>query len=242
MTRKVIIVKGYSEDLTELHSDNYYVNSYVSFFKSIAGGAYEIDEIITLLEPSAFNLQETISKLNIEYCIIVFIGHGATQKNYQLFKLNKTEIIQPGQLNFIADRNLIILESCRSEVDSVLAVDLSDKLPKFKYGGTVRAPIDRIKAKELYFQSINNTDHGIVICFACTSNEEAWNYYFSFGLLQKSQDYHLESMFHFQVHSIQTMMKILIMQLPKFVQTKIAETQTPEINGTIEFPFVVSKF
>jgi hypothetical protein len=242
MNRKVIIIKGYSEDLSELHADNYYVNSYYTYFKSIAGGAYESDEIVQLLEPKSVDLDLLISKLGIEYCVIIFIGHGATQDNYQLFKLNKTEIIQPGQLNFQADKTLVILESCRSEVDNVLAVDLSDKLPKFKYGGTVRSPIDRVKAKDLYFQNIRTCNNGIVLCFACSINEEAFNYYFSYGLIQKSHDYHLDSSFHLQVHSIQTIMAVLIKQLPNFVHTKIGKIQTPKINGKFDYPFAISKF
>lgn len=242
MNRRAIIIKGYSEDLSELHADNYYVNSYYAYFRSIAGGAYETDEIVQLSEPKSVDLDLLTAELGIEYCVIVFIGHGASQNNYQLFKLNKTEIIQPGQLSFKADKTLVILESCRSEVNNVLPVDLSDKLPKFKYGGTVRSPIDRAKAKDLYFQYIKTCNNGIVLCFACSIDEEAFNYYFSYGLIQKSHDYHLDSSFHLQVHSIQTIMTVLIKQLPKFVYTKIGKIQTPEINGKFDYPFAISKF
>lgn len=37
-------------------------------------------------------------EIRVDFAVIVYIGHGATQDNNQLFQLSENEIIKPGQL------------------------------------------------------------------------------------------------------------------------------------------------
>ncbi len=236
------MVRGLSNSQDELNTDNFYLNCYYTFFRSKAGGAYEESEITTIEEPTAKELNSTTANSTLNYCIIVLIGHGASQENNQLFQLNKDEIILAGQLNPNCEKNLIILESCRSEIENVLTVDLNDKLPKFKYGGIVRSPINRQKARELYNEHLKNCKVGQAVCFACRKGEEAYNYYFSMGLIQSSFNWHLESGNHYSVLPIDGLMSYLSIEIPKLTQEKISENQTPEIIGNFDFPIAVSKF
>lgn len=41
------------------------------------------------------------------------------------------------------EKQLIIVESYRDILNKVFLIDLNDKLPKFEYGGIVRAPLTK---------------------------------------------------------------------------------------------------
>ncbi|MFT3934415.1 MAG: hypothetical protein QM726_12410 [Chitinophagaceae bacterium] len=242
MDRKVFIIKGYSKTDKELALDRYYSESYQNYFSSIAGGAYESGDIIYIEEPTVEEVNNILAGFNLDYSVIVLIGHGATQDDKQLFQLNNAEIIRPGQINPPSSKSLFILESCRTEVKNILAVDLNDKIPKFKYGGIVRAPISREKSRELYNEQINNCADGIVVCFACSNTETAKNFYFSLVLLQIGFNWHLEHWHHFETLTITKLMPHIATEVDKIAVEKTGEHQTPEISGALNFPFVVSKF
>ena len=240
--RKVFLVKGYSETLEESNSDNFYINCYYTFFLSIAGGAYKESEIVTIEQPAATDLEQILRQEELDFGILVYIGHGATQSDNQLFQLNENEIIKAGQFIITAKKQLIILESCRSKREDVLTVDLVDKIPKFKYGGIVRSPINKNKAREIYNNYLKDCKDGVAICFACSNDQTANNYYFSIGLIQNAFNWHLESGNHHVVLSIDTLMNYLSEELPKFSKETNGEIQKPEMKGFYNYPFAVSKF
>jgi hypothetical protein len=242
MDRKIFIIKGYSDTATELDVDRHYVGKYSDYFQSIAGGAYDGNEIISLEEPTVKILNETLAKFDLDFVVIILIGHGATQNDNLLFTLNKNEIIKPGQIKTNADKNLILIESCRIEAQNIYTVDLNDQIPKFKYGGLVRTPISRKKSKEIYDEQLSKCGNGTVVCFACSSNEIARNFYFSLVLLQTSFNWHLEHWHHFETLTISRLMPHVTTEVRNFVQNMFGQNQTPEINGGLEFPFSVSKF
>ena len=51
MTRLALIINGYSKTEEEKKSDILFVQSYYYYFNSIAGGAWEADEIMVMDEP-----------------------------------------------------------------------------------------------------------------------------------------------------------------------------------------------
>ncbi len=241
MNRKILIIKGHSKNDIELNEDNAYINYYYNFFRSIAGGAYEEDEIICLSEPISNKLKQLVLELKPDYLIIVLLGHGATQDDKQLFQLNSNEIIKAGQLILESSKQLIILESCRTDIKNIFTVDLTDKLPKFKYGGVVKRPLSRIEARQLYTKQLYNCENGIVICFACRKNEEAVNYYFSLAVIQIAFDWHLENG-NSTTLSIVSLMNYLEYELPRFTIEQINKIQVPDMKGNINFPIAVSKY
>ena len=241
MNRKILIIKGHSKDDYELNTDNLYITYYFNFFRSIAGGAYEEGEIICLSEPTTDKLKQFILELKADYLILVLLGHGATQNDKQLFELNSNEIIKAGQLILEANKQLIILESCRTDSENIFTVDLTDKLPQFRSGGKVVRPLNRIEARQLYLEQLNNCENGVVVCFACRQNSEAINYYFSLGIIQVAFDWHLKNG-RYKTLSIISLMNYLEHELPKFTEEQINEIQIPELKGNINFPIAVSKY
>lgn len=242
MIRRVILITGHPQNEEDRNSDNFYLNYYYNYFRGNSGGAYESDEILVYEQPTVSELKILTSVFLADYAVIVLIGHGATTNENQVFQINENEIIKAGQLEFEIDKQLIIVESCRNIHDKVFIIDLNDKLPKFKYGGIVRAPINRDKAKELYNNKIRECNNGMTICLACSKDESAWNYYFSFSLIQASFNWHLSSHNHFQTLGINSIMEFVKLNVHQVAKKEVDEDQNPEIIGIEDFPFSVSKF
>ena len=242
MIRRVILITGHPQDEEDRNSDNYYLNYYYNYFRGNSGGAYDEDEILVFEEPKVTQLKSLVKDFKADYAVIVLIGHGATTNEKQAFQINENEIIKAGQLELDIDKQLIIVESCRNIHNKVFLIDLNDKLPKFKYGGTVRAPINRDKAKELYNNRILKCNNGLTVCLACGKNESAWNYYFSFSLIQAGFNWHLSSQNHFQTLGIGSLMDFVKTNVKELSKKEVDEEQNPEIIGTEDFPFSVSKF
>ena len=118
MVRLALIIKGHSNSETEAQSDILFVKSYYQFLNSIAGGAWEENEIIFLDEPEFSEYLDIINTLKPTYAVTILIGHGATINDHQLFKLNENVVVKPGQFILDAPKQLIILESCRSYLDT----------------------------------------------------------------------------------------------------------------------------
>ncbi|RXJ52630.1 hypothetical protein [Gelidibacter gilvus] len=238
MKRKVFIIVGHPHNNEQRDSFEKFSNYYRIFFNDISGGAYENEEIVIFNQPTVEILKSEINSSNEDFGIIILIGHGATKENNQLFQINKIEIIKAGQLDFNFKKQIIILESCRDEITDIQTVDLSDKTPKFRDGGTYTNPISREKSKDLYFEQLNKCEDGLVICLACSRNESASNFYYSSTLLQIGKNWHLNRANHSQILKINELMFLTTIQ----VSNKTQNIQNPEMLGIKEFPFVVSKF
>lgn len=193
MFRLGIIIKGYSKNELELRSDREYVKNYLSFLTTTAGGAWDPEEeLIVLEDPTIVDLENIIDNSEPHYVLLIMIGHGATQEEKQLFQINENTIIQAGQLALDVDKQLVILESCRSHVNGkIKIVDLKDRPPQFRYGGLVRRPRTLEESRNLYNSVIEECENGLVICYPCSDNEVAAGYYFSFALIRRSFEWHL---------------------------------------------------
>jgi len=242
ITKNVILIKGYSKSDDELVLTKKMFSSYSDFFKSIAGGSYEDYEIITLNEPSVDELKILMDEKKLDFVILVFIGHGAIQEGKQLFQLNLKEIIQAGQLELDVDKQLIIFESCRNNRYSIPTIDLSDKMPNYKKGGVIRIPIKKTIAKKRYEQIVLDCDKGVVVCFACSVDQEAINFYFSKALLEISNKWHLDLRNYNQFLGIKDLMKKTSNQVSDLALRDMGEIQTPNILGDNDFPFVICKY
>jgi len=242
LKRNVILINGHSKSESEKKSDNDLIHYYSNYFKSIAGGVYEDYEIIRLIEPTIGELKVLIQERKPDFVIIVFIGHGATQNGKQLFLTKEDQIIQAGQLVLEVDKQLIIFESCRSITNSLLTIDLSDKIPNYKKGGVFRIPLSKNKARNLYNQELQKCDKGVVICFACSVNEEAWNFYFSYSLIDISHKWHSDIRNWNQTLGIQDLMPAIITVVSKTALEEETQNQTPVVNGVVNFPFAICKF
>ncbi len=242
INRKVFIIKGFSKSTEERILDENFANSYADFFKLCAGGAYTLDEVIYLAEPSYSYLKENIYNQKLDYGIIVYIGHGANQQNNQLFQLNAEEIIKPGQFILNSEKQIIILESCRVLAQFISFVDLSDKIPAFEKGGILRNALKLEESREIYDSHIKRCAEGTMICYACRIGEEAYSFMFSKMFLQHAINWHLDSSRHCAILPVDELMRLTIPSTVVGVQQKFGLLQWPESSGKTNFPIAVSKF
>lgn len=107
MKKSILIISGFPDNEDQKQSFLYFTSIYKKFFMSNAGGAFNEDEIMTLSQPSTIELKELVLSKKSDFQITILIGHGATQENNQLFKINKNEIIKAGQLYFDIEKQII---------------------------------------------------------------------------------------------------------------------------------------
>jgi len=242
LCRKAILIKGFSKNEQELIDDKLHIEYYKSFFQSNAGGAYVENEIEILEDISTDNLKSYFEGKILDFIIVVLLGHGATQYDYQLFQLNETEIITPGQIEINSNKQLIIIESCRSIVIKIPIIDLSAKAPTYKEGGKLYIPICRQKARAIYNNQIKKCDNGQVICFACSQDETAKGYYFSKCIMQYAFNWHLSWKNYHTTLSIMKLMSDISVIVNEFAVKHMDEQQNPQLSGDINFPFAISKY
>lgn len=242
MDRRVIIITGGPKSPNEKEMFTTYLEHYKRFFSSNAAGSYEDDEISVLNEPTTEELNKLVDELSVHLCILVLIGHGATQDDNQLFQLNQAEIIRAGQIMIEADKKIIIMESCRSNIEHIPTVDLNDKKPLFEAGGVIQIPKDREEAKQIYIESILTCEPGLTICLACQQGEEAHNFYFSSSLLQIAFNWHSDNRISNRVLHLNELMHLTKQEVSKIALAEMNKSQNPENISIVNFPFCISKY
>ncbi len=242
MKKKIYLIKGFAKTDDESKAMDFYLNEFLKYFISKAGGGWDKNEMVYLDNPKSADLIDIINSSDLDYSISVFIGHGATQDSNQLFQINKDEIIKAGQFVSSSPRQLLIFESCRSDINNIPTTDLSDKIPKFERGGFVRAPISIDKTREILNADIIKSKKDVVACFACSVGETASNFYFSYLLLSTAMNWHLDPGPHLESLKITDLMAHIIKTAPKMIKDQIGSLQTPQIMGDSNFPFTISKF
>ncbi|MCG7501762.1 hypothetical protein MHM83_07750 [Tenacibaculum sp. Mcav3-52] len=236
MKKSVLIIKGYSKTDIELINDRKIIQLYIDFFCSNAGGAFDFDtEINVLEEPEVETLQNlnTLNKLN--YLIVVLIGHGANKDGAQIFQLQKNTFIQPGQIQFECKKQLHIIETCRNVIDFELDIKRLNRLiPKYAYGGTVKQPLTREESRERFDYAVSESDNGTIYLFAASVDESAYGYLFLKLMIDKAiyiHEYYRES-----IVNVSKVFELAKKQVNELTEGK----QTPMIDGKNELPFVIT--
>lgn len=241
MKRKAVLISGASKNDSEKALTNSYISVYEAYFKSNAGGAFEDDEVLIAHEPDLKTLQELVANGRPDYAVSVFIGHGADQEEKQLFKINPTDIINLGELELNVPKQIVLIESCRNIRKNIPTVQVVDRILNFRDGGVFRVPISRAKAKSLFIEQVEACDAGLVVCYACGQDEKASNFYFSKTLLEKSKAWNNSNRNVSCTLAIATLMDEVTVEVARMTQSR-PKNQTPEIKGSIDFPFVISKY
>jgi hypothetical protein len=242
LKRGIVIIKGYSKNSQELKDDKFWIEQYKQFFVSNAGGAYEENEIDCLEELSTTNISAFFTSKQFDFVVIVLIGHGATQENYQLFQLNNSEIILAGTFTINAKKQLYIVESCRSTISGLIPINLNGRTPSFRNGGVIQLLLSRNKCRNLYDDAIKRCNDGIVIVFACSLNETAKNYYFSMLLIKNANNWHLGTKNRSATLNILHLINYMTPIINRKAMMCTLSPQHPQIIGNENFPIAIIKF
>lgn len=236
MKKSVLIIKGYSKTDIELINDRKIIQLYIDFFTSNAGGCFDFDSEIFILEEPESGELESLNFLNTkDYLIVLLVGHGANKNGIQIFQLTQNIFIQPGQLQFDCERQLHIIESCRNIIDFELDIKRINRLiPKYRYGGIIKRPLTREEALSKFNDALKISPKGIVYIFACNIDESAYSYFFLQILVDISV--YIHEYFRGKVYTISDIFK----HVEKQVNNLSNGSQNPIKIGDANFPFVVT--
>jgi hypothetical protein len=236
MEKSVLIIKGHSKTDVELINDRKIIQLYIDFFTSNAGGCFDFDtEIIILEEPDLDELKELNFLNSKDYLIVLIVGHGANKDGIQIFQLTKDIFIQPGQLQFDCEKQLHIIETCRNITDFELDIKRINRLiPKYKYGGIKKRPLTREEALNKFDEALTNSKNGIVYIFACNIDESAQSFFF----LQVLVDIAIYIHEYYRENIIYT--TNIFGHVEKQVNNLSKGSQNPIKIGDGNFPFVVT--
>jgi hypothetical protein len=236
MNKFVLIIKGYSKTDVELINDRNIIQLYIDFFTSNAGGCFDFENEILVLEDPELDEFRALEFLHSkDYLVVLLVGHGANKEGIQIFQVNKDLFIQPGQLQFNCERQTHIIETCRNVIDFELDIKrLNNFIPKYKYGGIVKRRLTREEARDKFNKSLVSSPKGIIYLFACNIDESANNYFFLRVLIDISiyaHEYYRDSVFY-------------ISEIFKHVEKEVTNlskgSQNPIKIGDVDFPFVVA--
>ena len=236
MKKKVLIIKGYSKTEIELINDRKIVQLYVDYFTSHAGGVFDFDtEIIYLEDPTLETIQQLDFLNEEDYLIAILVGHGANKDGIQIFQLQEDLFIQPGQIQFNCKKQLFILETCRDIIDFELDIQRINRLiPKYKYGGVIKAPLTREQSLEKFNEAIKASPEGTLYLFASSIDESARGYLFLKLIVDIS--IYIHEYYRNSIVDTDTIFENAKNQVISYTNGE----QNPVKIGEVKFPFVIT--
>jgi hypothetical protein len=137
--------------------------NYKQFLLSASGGAWEEGEISQLIEPTRQGLLTRLQRMQADYTLLVFTGHGGTGQNNGLpfVEINSLgEYASVNELRTGADRQLVVLDSCRTFVAGLSGL-MTEGLQHFP------SSLQAAQARQLYDDQLARCEAGRVVCFSC---------------------------------------------------------------------------
>ncbi len=164
--KKRILLIGNNNGLTGVNID---MKNYYQFFRSPIGGSWEDYEIDKKLNPRKIELQseiEILKKLDLDYLIVVFSGHGGQIRETVLELNSSSETINDSEIQNIAKRQLNIYDSCRSYPEDLSeSATFSALLKSMDYQNT------RVRYEARIMQAI----HQQASLYSCSIGEGSWD-------------------------------------------------------------------
>lgn len=137
--------------------------NYQRFLHSPTGGAWAAEEIIPVFNATRAALLKTVRRLQADYTLIVFSGHGGTEaaSGRPFIEINPLgESVWLDELVTSARQQLVVLDSCRSLVGGLAGL-ISEQLRLFP------SALPRAKARQLFERHLGRCEPGRVVCFSC---------------------------------------------------------------------------
>jgi hypothetical protein len=240
VTRKAIIIanEGGYRNLNLLKGVMVDVENYKSFLKSKAGGEWNENEILVLLNSDAATVQKNISETLADYVFTVFSGHGFinTYTSSDAVCL-KDQDFSIGKLVSPSKKQTIVIDACR-EYHTPTIGELKGELKN----AFLSEALER-ETREIFNTAIEETPAGILLVFATKPNETAGDDenkggYFNYSFLKAGRDWWNKG------NGVLRLDKAVDESI-KIMKSTFITTQSPEIAGQsrrLTFPpFAVAK-
>jgi len=171
MTRKAVIIGapgGYHNEY--LQGVEYDIENYVRFLKSPTGGAWEDNEIIKVQDPNSIKLKSFLKKLKVDYSLVIFSGHGAYKINDSTYvAINRTKLLPVNELVTSSPKQLLIIDACRSFIDSGISGFLGEELKNFP------SRLTRNESKLIFKHHLDKCEKGLVVCFSSKIGQASYS-------------------------------------------------------------------
>jgi uncharacterized protein YaaQ len=170
MRRKAIIIGAPGQPLTDdylkgVESD---IEDYYNYLLSAAGGDWYETELLMYRNASAKSIKNSIATTDADYTITIFAGHGGYfktgNKELNLF-LNDSEILTITDLVNKAEKQLIIIDACRTVIKTKISEPLVIEEKFYNFTGS--------ETRHHYEQHIASCEKGISVLLSCSLDEAA---------------------------------------------------------------------
>lgn len=168
MKRRALIIGAPDSTIKGVYDD---MKNYRAFMTSFAGGAWYDHEIVTLENPSKYEVQAQIKLLEgVDYSLVVFAGHGEYSRVYQatMLYINAQTKIEEHELKFGAPRRTLIIDACR-----VLAKETIVEGMVRKASIAMDHYQDSSASRALFESSVMACYPGLAVLYSCDIGEGA---------------------------------------------------------------------
>ncbi|MGJ3348256.1 caspase family protein [Morganella sp. Je.2.23] len=169
MKRKALIIAN-ADGLPGVDVD---VTNIRTFLTSISGGGWFDDEIEILRSPLKSNLISKLSGVRgcYDFTIVFFAGHGGNNRGRNLLFLNSyNEYITDSDISNLSERQINIIDCCRSPVADYELVKLSEScVAGLESYSDEYLSLDEARAK--YEERVKKSPTQQVTLYACSEGE-----------------------------------------------------------------------
>jgi hypothetical protein len=176
MTRRVIIIGSplsmKTQDVRFYHGVTEDADTYVRFFKSATGGAFDASEIFVLVNPTWEALRKTLRSQETYYTILVYTGHGfiSERTSKTTLNINSRERIEVSRIisHIQSDRKLLLIDTCRVKTNQMESFSgLGDPEWRLHFPSS----LSKIKARRIFDGKLAQTSEGTQIIYSCSPGE-----------------------------------------------------------------------
>lgn len=150
------------------------IDNFREFLKSIAGGAWDDGEIVSLIDPKLSDVKANLLNMqNADYAFITFAGHGyhvkdATQSETRIC-LSPYETCAVHELNPRNKRHFVVIDSCRG----IVSADILEERRNAFAAVNAKAIIDREGARAAFDAAVTQAEEGRIVAYSCGINQSA---------------------------------------------------------------------
>jgi hypothetical protein len=146
------------------------ISGFYDFFASPAGGNWCSEEMDILLNPPLRSLLqkiEAIATADYDYVITFFSGHGSESDDGTVLSINgRSELIMMNALTNLSQRQLLILDCCRSPMPPLIDTDFTET-------GATKLSMSRDPLRRAYEDRLWDSIPQEVILYACDEGEKS---------------------------------------------------------------------
>lgn len=173
MTRKALLVAS-PNAYTPLPGARRDLDNFRTFLKSNAGGAWDDEEIITLIDPSkAQLLLELIFMKSVDYAFVTFSGHGSHVVDRGLSEtricLTSTVDCSVQEINPQNERHFVVIDACRAIVN----IELLEERQNLALMTKATAYATRTNVRAAFDQAVRSAEAGRVVAYSCQIDQAA---------------------------------------------------------------------